>query len=43
MQLVSQDEELALIMLEEEERKQAILTNRNLIQKSRHIPSIVNN
>ncbi|QUS59875.1 circadian clock protein KaiC [Synechocystis sp. PCC 7338] len=37
MQLNSQDEELELLALEEEETKRAILANRNLIQKSRHI------
>ncbi|MBE9242604.1 circadian clock protein KaiC [Synechocystis salina] len=37
MKLTSQDEELEVLMLEEEEFKQTMLANRNLIQKSRHI------
>lgn len=37
MKLASQDEELEVLMLEEEEFKQTMLANRNLIQKSRHI------
>ncbi|QHV00558.1 circadian clock protein KaiC [Synechocystis sp. CACIAM 05] len=37
MKLASQDEELEVLMLEEEEFKQTMLANRNLIKKSRHI------
>ena len=37
MKLASQDEELEVLILEEEEFRQTMLANRNLIKKSRHI------